>query len=130
MRRVILLVLLAFVSSSALAEWVKVGSSRDNSATAYVNTDTVFRKKYGIIAWTILDFSQAQPADNQTYLSIKSQQDFDCKDKQVKILYTALHAENMGNGDTIISDSVPMVKKPVPHNSMLEDIWEYACGIK
>jgi hypothetical protein len=130
MRRVILLVLLAFVSSNALAEWVKVGASHDNSAVSYVNTDTVFRKKYGIIVWTILDFSQAQAADGQTYLSIKSQQDFDCKDKQVKILYTALHAENMGNGKAIYSDSVPMAKKPVSHNSMLEDIWEYACGIK
>lgn len=130
MRRVILLVLLTLVSSSALAEWVKVGVSQDNSATSYVDTDTVTRKKYGIIVWTMLDFSKAQRAEHQKYLSIKSQQDFDCKEKKVQILYTALHSENMGNGETIYSSSDPMSKKPVPLDSMLEDIWEFACGIK
>jgi len=130
MRRVILLALLAVACRSASAEWVKVGVDGKDSTGAYVNTETVTKNKNGIIVWTILDFSQAQPADGEKYLSIKSQHEYDCKEKEVRILYTALHSGGMGNGKTIYSSSTPTLKKSVPPNSRMEDLWEYACGMK
>jgi hypothetical protein len=128
MNKFILMLLLVMVSNNAMAAWVKVAVGSNSSS--YIDPATIEKNKTKVTIWTLLDFYKDQTAGKLGYASMKSQHEYDCKNKQVQILQTTLHSKNMGKGNTVYSDSEPAQKAPVSPESMIEDLWEYSCGMK
>jgi hypothetical protein len=129
MRKVILMLLLAIVSSSAMADWVAVDHNK--YATGYANPATIVKDGNIAKMWTLVDcktttfFSGGSP-----FMSIKSQEEFDCKERKLRTLVYTLHAVKMGEGEVIFRDSNPRKWEPVLPGSAMEDFLKIACGKK
>jgi hypothetical protein len=97
MRRAILTMLLAIVSSSATAEWVAV--SRDETSAMYADPATIRRTGDMVEMSTLLDFKAAQARPYGTpYMSQKTQHEYDCKGHRARIIHFLRYSETMGGG--------------------------------
>ena len=128
MNNVILMMLLAFVSSSAMAEWVEIGSSEDGAMTVYANPATLRKVVSKVKMWDLGDYKTANDAGNgKQYMSIKGQTEYNCKEEQYRTLYLSFYSGNMGTGEII--GTHPDAKKwlPVMPDSLIEALWKFAC---
>jgi len=129
MHKAILMMLLTIVSSSAMAEWVKVGTT--NKYTFYADPDTIRKKGNIVKMWILFDFNSTHEGATagHKYLSSKSQDEFDCKEEQRKLLYFSRHSKNMGGGDVAYTCNEPEMNwSPVAPDSVGKDLWKFACG--
>ena len=127
MRKAILIMLLAGVSSNAAAEWVEVGSSE--KTTVYVDPATIRRAGNLVKMWNLIDLKTATlTAGSKPYTSQMTQAEFDCKEEQWRRLYFSWHSGNMTRGEIVYSDSNPGTWEPVPPGSATEVLWKFACG--
>lgn len=130
MRKVILMLLLAMVSSNAMAEWVTVGSG--DSSTTYAAPVTISKAGNIVKMWWLDDFKKADTAANgKAYLSMKGQDEFDCKGEQSRQLYFSFHSELMGGGEMVYNETLNRPKwYPVSRGSSDAALWKIACGKK
>jgi hypothetical protein len=127
MRNAIVMMLLAVVSSSVAAEWVRVGHTE--SFTAYANPATLRKTGYMARMWQLFDYASVQSAtDDKQYLSTRSRFEHDCNEMRTRQLAVRAHAKNMGAGKIIDSVSTTGEWKPIPPDSILQTMWETACG--
>jgi hypothetical protein len=128
MRKAISLMLLAVVSSGAAAEWVVVGSSENSTTTIYADPATIHRKGDMVKMWSLVDYKTPQGSAPKPYMSMRSQDEYDCKDERARGLSLTRHAGNMARGKTVFTDSHREKWEPVPPNSVGEGLWKFACG--
>lgn len=127
MRRAIAVTLLAAVSGGAAAEWVRSG--RTETFTAYVDPTTIRKAGSAVKLWQLYDFNEIQPSSGEKpYMSTRSQYEYDCDKKRTRQLKVRSYSRNMGKGKQLASVSSPSAWTPVPGESILETIWETACG--
>jgi hypothetical protein len=127
MRKVILMMLLAVVSSNAVAEWVAVTHNK----TVFVYADPATIRKAGnmVKMWELIDFKTVQlPDKNKPYMSIKYQLEFDCNKEQSRILTYYAYSGNMGGGEMAGFSSNPDKWEPVVPDAASEFLWQTACG--
>lgn len=126
MHKIVLMMLLTAVSSSAMAEWKAVGSNE--STTIYIDLSTI--KKVGNMAlmWHLTDYKTPQKDMGDKYLSEKNQNEYDCKEEKLRRRAFSEHSENMGKGRIVYSDSYTSRWKPVPPDSGIEILWKFACN--
>jgi len=101
MHKAILILLLAVVSSSAMAEWVKV--SEDKLVTAYADPTTIRKLGDKVKMWALWDYSTAQEGDSKPYMSVRIQNEYNCKEETVRQIYATTFSGNMAEGNTINS---------------------------
>ena len=128
MNKLILAMLLAVVSSSALAEWVNAGRSSDDSVTAYADPATIRKEGDMVIMSVLFDYKTAQAGDGKPYLSAKVQSEYDCIEWQWRTPSASFHSGNMGEGEIVNSTTYPGKGMEVPRNTSLETLWKIACG--
>lgn len=128
MRKTILMFLLAFVSGSALAAWARVGGTEDFGA--YADLATIHRTGSKVKMWQLLDYKAVQSMSGSSYLSVKSQYEFDCKEYQFRELYLSLYSEKMGGGEVVVSGSGAIQWLPVPPETIIKVLWQSACKKK
>ena len=125
MRKIILMILLAVVSNSAMAEWVSVANNENT--TIYVDPATIQRSGNMAKMWILTDFKTADKDMGEAYLSMKDQNEYDCKEVKVRRRASSQHSKNMGGGKVVYSDSYTTRWKPVPPDSGIEIMWKFAC---
>ncbi|MDP2761779.1 MAG: hypothetical protein Q8O64_15555 [Sideroxyarcus sp.] len=125
MHKVILVMVLAVVSSSAMAEWVNVGSNEN--LAIYVDPATVQRVGNMAKMWHLTDFKRAKKDMGEWYLSAKDQNEYDCKEVKLRRCASSQHSKNMGGGKVVYSDSYITKWRPVPPDSGIEIMWKFAC---
>ena len=125
MRKVILMMSLAVVSNSVMAEWVNVGSN-ENTAI-YVDPATIHRSGNMATMWHLTDYKTASKDMGEAYLSTKDQNEYDCKDVKIRRRASSQHSKNMGGGKVVYSDSFTTKWKPIPPESGTEVLWKFAC---
>ncbi len=127
--RIILMLLLAFVSSNAMAQWVNLGEN--DVFTAYANSDTIRRSGDKVEMSTIVNYNA--PVDVETgkpFMSIKVQNEYDCKKKQYRQLALVAFSESMGAGQSIHVDSTFREWSRVTPDTVEENFFDYACRKK
>jgi hypothetical protein len=126
----VLLMLLAVVSSNAIAEWVKVTPDTDNNTQiSYADPATIRKKGNMVKMWGLIDYKAARiDFTGMTYMSLQEQSEYDCEEDQVRILYFSFHSENMGRGKLLFSNSDPQKWQPAPPGSPADEMWKIACG--
>ena len=128
MRKSILMVLLAVISNSAMAEWVWVDNGI-NTIT-YADPDTILKNGSRVKMWDLADFKTAQvlTGNPNPYMSMKERNEYDCKESQVRTLVLYFISRNMGRGKKINANNELGKWKPVPPEGLKNTLWKFACG--
>jgi hypothetical protein len=130
MLKAFLMLLLIFVSGSAMAEWVEIGTSNDGDVTVYAKPSSILKHGSTVEIWWLSDLRNAQKMGKGTpYLSTKLHYAFDCKGEQSRTLALYSYAENMGRGEAIHSEDFEFQGwSAIPPDSVYEIVWKFACG--
>ncbi len=129
MRRAVLMILLAVVSSSAIAEWVAIVSNE--TKTTYADPATIRRAGDRAKMWSLIDLKTAETAINgvMPFMSSRAQYEYDCKEEQSRILYLSFHSGNMSAGEIVYRSPDTRDKwSSIPPDSVTETLWKIACG--
>lgn len=118
--------ILVLSSAQASAEWVEIGTS-NNGAMVYVDPDTIRRKGDLVKMWILYDFKAAQTVLNKSYLSSRSQDEYNCTEDRHRALATTTFSGNMGSGNVRSSYSIKGKWEPVPSGSIIQALWKVAC---
>lgn len=123
---------LALAAFAAQAEWTQIGVSRktDDAFTLYVDLATAQRNGNLVRIWDLQDFPEPQRIDGQTYLSEKTQIEFDCEAKKARVLATIDCAGRMCSGKVVYSDADVSEWTAVGANTLGELEWKAACSVK
>jgi hypothetical protein len=136
MRKIILMMLLlAVVSNKATAEaWLVLGVVAANGGFTFYADITSIRKNGNTVKmWSLEDFKTAQISTaSKPFLSVKLQDEYDCKYKQKRILAFTGFSGNMGNGEVVHSYPESESDKwlLIRPESVGEVLWKFACGLK
>ena len=128
MRKAILVVLLAIMSSSAIAEWFKI--DKDSRLTVYA--DPASRKRSGsfVKVWVMNDFKTFQviPGTEKQYLSVKMHKEYDCEGVRTQSLKLIYYSGNMGDGQAVDRISFPQANwTTVVPGTIEEFLWKLNC---
>lgn len=132
MRKVIFVALLAVVSDSVMAEWVQVGSN--TAFTSYTDPSSIRREGIKTMEGSkakmvsLMDYTTVITRAGKTYASIIAQHEFDCRQEQVRMLYSSIYSGHMGTGAVVEGKFLPENWRPVPTRSIEEVLWKVACG--
>lgn len=125
MKKALLTLMFVIVSSSAMADWVPVDTSK--RGITYVDTATARRKTNNKVKiWELVDYKTVQRSADFQYNSAMFQTLYDCKEKQYKLLYSSFHSENMGGG-VVRTNNNPSKWAPITLGSIVEGLWKFAC---
>ncbi|MDP1550359.1 MAG: hypothetical protein Q8L97_09400 [Nitrosomonas sp.] len=129
MKKLLLTLALTFVSTSTMAEWTRVGESdKKGGYTAYAGLASIRKAGDKAKMWTLFDYKVVQKASGVEFLSEKIRREYDCKEKQMRVLAYSLFGWNMESGDLIRSYSQPQKWAAVKPGSIDEMEWKVACG--
>ena len=128
MKKLLLILALAVMNSSAMAEWVLVDYNSDKGTTTYVNFFTIEKSDETVKMSILVDYKKAQErAFLPLYMSVNRQSEFSCNEEQMRELYASYHAKNMGKGKVTFSDNSPDSWSAVPPESIDRELWKHAC---
>ena len=117
--------LLVLSSAPAYAEWVEVGIT--DEATVYADPETIRRKGDLVKMWYLHDFKTTQTVLKKSYLSSRSQDEYDCTEDRHRALATTSFSGNMGSGKVRSSYSIKGKWEPVPPGTITQALWKVAC---
>lgn len=130
MYKTLLVMLLAVMSSSVMAEWTEVVIPSDpvfsKGRTVYVDLTTIHKTRNRAKMWHLEDFESVSGLREGHY-SMKSQREYDCKKEQSRILNTMLFKGNMGLGGAYSLQSDISDWEPVA-NPVAKTLWKIVCG--
>jgi len=128
MKKIIFAVILLLICSDVLAEWSKVGTSEDDGGyTVYVDLVTARKAAHRVKMWTLIDYQVEQRASGTNFLSKKIRYDYDCKERQIRVLAFSLFSWNMERGELRRSYNQPQQWERVSPESLEEAAWKAAC---
>ena len=121
-------ILLTLTSTSAMAEWTYLTSSKD--ANYYVDNNELRKNGNKVKMWAIIDFKSTQKLSSYTYLSMKSLFEFDCVEVTAVTSSVNFFSGNMSSGDMIFHHKTDPTPHDIAPDSSMKTLWETACGKK
>ena len=128
MKKLLLILMLAVVSSSAMAEWVAIGISEDKYITYYADLATLQKKGDRVKMWSLIDYKIVIREAGLQYMSTKQQQEYECKEVQVQTLHISAFSKNMGKGEVVFTGATEAKWEPISPDSHQKLMWKSACG--
>lgn len=130
MQRVLLLVLLAMVSSNATAAWIKVNENTE--FTTYGDPSTIRKKGHLASMQSMFDFKTVQTllANSEKYASTKQTGAYDCRDERTRTLTSTLYSKTMAKGREVHRYKLQLEWQVLKTKSASEALWKMACGKK
>ena len=131
MKKLLLTLMQVLISTSAMAKWVKVGSSADVDVgiTLYADPATILKSGNMVKMLRLTDFKAVQGNIGEHYMSTKRQDEYDCVRERRRIIFVAAHSKKMGEGYVVIRVINKLDDwKPISPGSQGEAMCEFACG--
>ena len=128
MIQLILMMLLVVSGGPAYAEWVEVSANKVAGVIAYADPGTIRRKGDLVKMSSLFDLQTTQTSRGNSYLSIKTQQTYDCAEDRSRALAYTKFSGNMGHGAEVYSVAVEQPWKPVAPMSVGQELLKVACG--
>lgn len=128
MRKAILIMLLAAMSNSTMAEWVEF--SGNDKYTVYINPNIVWEEGEIANMWHLFDYKAVQESDcHISYISSIMLYKYDCNNEKFQSIYLSAHSEHMGQGEVSVvpSNRYPEKWDSVSPNSFGEKLSKMAC---
>ena len=125
-RMVVAVVLLS--ATSAWAEWTSIG--RGEKWEIYVDLTALHQKGNLVKMWSLWDYPAARLGPKRRkYLSAKELDEYDCDERQSRLLYFSYHFGNMGADPILYENNEPDTGwTPVAPDSWAEVLWKTACN--
>ncbi len=140
MKKLLLTLILAVMSSSVMAEWIEVakGGEEIETITAYADPTTIRKTGNKVKIWVLIDRKTTWVPDGHKtaieelgVLSSRGKRVYDCEKKQWRILFLALYSENMGGGETVLTiNSRDEWKSVPPPDSAGRAVFKFACSFR
>lgn len=115
------------IACSAPKEWVDVVDSDDNG-TIYVNPSSVRKNGNKVKMWSLTDFKTAQKTSFGSVMSIKTQDEFNCEEEQVRVIFSYDYSKNMAKGEVLYTQTATLNWMPVAPDSAGSELLGIACG--
>ncbi len=133
MKKLLLTLMLAVMSSSAMAEWVEIGETDKETTEAYATTfyadpNTIRKIGNRVKMWSLSDYKITSEEFGVT--SSKSQDEYDCKEKKQRVLFISFYSGHMGKGETVVIHNERGDWKPTSPGSANEAILKFACSFR
>ncbi len=129
MKKVLIFLILAFISTTTMAEWTKVREHVGNNGyTIYADLDTLRKVSNKAKMWVLLDYQNEQKASGTFFFSKKIRRQYDCVDSYMRVLAFKLYSRNMGRGELIRSYPQPQKWQRVKPDSIDQTEWEVVCN--
>jgi hypothetical protein len=122
------MLLLALVSDYALAEWINVGG--DEYSTIFADPSSILRAGNIVKMLSLYDTDIAQVAGSISFMSSKTLDEYDCKEKRSRTLAFYWYSGNMGEGNLLYGNTDPGEWGSVIPKSLSETLWGFACNRK
>ena len=107
--------------------WTRIGGG--DSSTVYVDLTTIRRSGNMVKMWSLNDFKSVQDIGHgRPFMSLTSQNEYDCKEERSRQLYFTSHTEKMGNGAIAFSSTEITKWYPVPPAGGLRVSWDLVCN--
>lgn len=124
-----LALILAIVSSGALAEWEEVGTGNSGAFIFYADRATIRNLGATVKMWDLIDHKTVQKlSKNEPFLSAKNQSEYDCNAEKSRTVYFSNHAQKMGTGKVVYMGNDVQDWAPIPPGSVTETLSKVACG--
>ena len=117
---------LAAVSTSAAAEWVSIGDQ--GQAEVFVDKSTITRSGDLAKMWSLQELKSPGSAGGAAYVSLKRQDEFDCKDPRARGVQIGAYPQPKGEGQAVASEKGSGAWAKVVPGSTNEVLWKIACG--
>ena len=126
MKKLSLAFILALVSTSAIARWIKVD---DNYIfVIYVDRATISKAENIVNMRDLIDLKSEREVAGTKLLSAKTHNEYDCKKEQWRLVASSFFNKNMGAGRIAYSIKPRIKWLPVEPDSFTEVLWTIACG--
>ena len=102
MKKLLLTLLLATISTSAFAEWTLVAESIDGDKF-YIDPATIKRDEKYVTVTQMANYAILQTASNKNWKSDISEIRFNCNNTNSLVMTVKLYAENNSNGELVAS---------------------------
>jgi len=127
MKKLILTMVLAGLSHSAMAEWTRIYINNDNSVW-YVELATIKKNGDLVRMWVLRDDDPITKQNNMA--SIKTEDEYNCRKKTYRSIINFVgYSGNIGSGDVIRKFNADADFEPIEPGTLSETHWQYACGI-
>ena len=124
----LIFIILTVASSAAMADWVKVFTSEDNKIKYYADPPSKHDPQVDTVKmWSMNDLNAVQSVDSKAYLSVVLEKEYNCKDKQDRLFYSAYHSGNMGGREVLLAKYEDKKWTPIKPNTPGDALWEIAC---
>jgi len=127
MKKLLLMIILTFVSTSAIARWDSVFETDDG---VYFTHHTFKKKKSVIEVWLLYNLKKPQIISDKIMYSNKQLHEYDCDARKVRILAIASYNKKMGAGAVIEMSSEPSKWHHMVPDSTAENILNFQCQRK
>jgi hypothetical protein len=122
--------LLAIVSNSAIADWVEIQVSANDKVTAYAKTDNIRKVGGKVKMWGLFDLKGSDEIFGKSYMSMIFQDEYDCKEYQLRNLALSFYSGNMGDGEVIDASSNSGKWQPIAPGTLENALLKRACRKK
>ncbi len=128
LKKLMLTLMLALIGTNAMAEWTAV--DKTDYMVVYVDFATIRRTGDIVTMWSLNNFKTIQTGTSGKFLSASTEDEYDCKKEQNRLLAQSEYSGSMQGGTVVFDDSEPGGWKPITPNSVREALWKVACGKK
>lgn len=125
MKSLLVALMLAFTSTSAVAEWHRL--IEENDTTYYFDPAMVREAENGFKVLILMDFKKSQDDGMNGFFSMETLREFDCKEKQIRTLAYLAHSMNMGTGNRVHANSETDIWMPVSSGKINATLMEILC---
>lgn len=129
MKRVFFIALLVLSNGAAYGEW-ELATETEAGTKIYMDYSTIRRKDNLVEMWDLYDFASGRSVKDKTFLSAKTQREYDCIEKSVRILAFTNFSGHMGRGNVVQSIVYETEWEPVKPRSLAKSLWDIACSMK
>ncbi len=129
MTKLLIALTLVLLSSGAWADWTEFsGSSNQSNVKVYYNLATLRNQDLVLKVWQMQDYSKTQTMQQQTYLSVKSLLEVNCKTKMRRTMAANYYQLNLGRGASMLKSSTPAEWEPIAPDVTGESMRKFYCG--
>lgn len=123
MKRLIFALLTLSFSTSAAAEWVKVGETEEGAF--FIDPESIRSNGHFRRVWVVTDMKKLVVEGAKSY---RVQWEYDCKKERSRVLYLSGHSRHSATGEMLFSTQAPQEWEPSPPGTPDALIREIVCS--
>ena len=113
-------------ANTAAAEMKAVGNS--DSATYYIDTETIKRAGDTRTFWSVMDYKRPQTTSRgAAFSSTRTNMEINCKDQTVLMRQFSMHSGPMAKGDVLDTQGIMRDAQAVPPGTPLFNLMKAVC---